>query len=63
MDTLDNRSLKIIALMDADELVDVLELTAEDIVTRFADVIEEKIDRFEYLLGDLIAEEDDDETD
>jgi len=56
---LHNRYKKIIECMDAEELVDILELTSEDIAERFYDVIEEKLERFEWLLGDLHEEEDD----
>jgi len=46
--------------MDPEELVDILELSSTDIVERFYDIIEEKLERFDYLLNE--EEEDEDST-
>jgi len=50
---LDSRYKKIIECMDVIEIVDVLEISSDLIVERFSDLIEEKIERFEYILGDI----------
>ena len=56
---LDSRFRLIIESLDPEEIVDILELTSEDIVSRFHDVIEEKLERFSWVLDK--EEEDDDE--
>lgn len=55
------RYKKIIECMDPEEIVDILELTSEEIVERFYDVIEEKLERFEWMLGDIYNEEEEDD--
>ena len=55
---LDSRYRRIIESLDPEEIVDILELTSEDIVSRFYDVIEERIERFDWVLDEEEEDED-----